>query len=280
MCRLYGFHANEPTKVECTLVYAQNALMIQSRSDSRGSPNADGWGIATYENGVPHLEKRGDPAFRDLHFSETAERTYSKTVIAHIRRATVGTPSWENTHPFGYGSWVMAHNGTLTGFEQLRPRLESETIPELQEHRLGTTDSEQIFYWVLSRLVRAGVEVDRPYPDTAGLADLLAESVRELAGLAEGAAPGEQPRLNLLLTDGVSMVATRWFNSLHLVERRGVHDCEICGIPHVQNDPAVPVYRAVVIASEPVTHEPWREIPNQSVIAVDGECGVTVRPMV
>ena len=25
MCRLYGFRANEPTKVECTLVYAQNA---------------------------------------------------------------------------------------------------------------------------------------------------------------------------------------------------------------------------------------------------------------
>ena len=27
MCRLYGFRANEETKVECTLVHAQNALL-------------------------------------------------------------------------------------------------------------------------------------------------------------------------------------------------------------------------------------------------------------
>jgi predicted glutamine amidotransferase len=53
MCRLYGFRANEPTKVECTLVYAQNALMVQSREDLTGRGNAHGWGIATYEDHCP-----------------------------------------------------------------------------------------------------------------------------------------------------------------------------------------------------------------------------------
>ena len=57
MCRLYGFRANEPTKVECSLVHAQNALLSQSVMDARGVPNADGWGIGYYDNSLPHVER-------------------------------------------------------------------------------------------------------------------------------------------------------------------------------------------------------------------------------
>ena len=60
-------------------------------------------------------------------------------------------------------------------------------------------------------------------------------------------------RLNFLLTDGRSMVATRWHNDLYWVERLGVHDCEICGIPHVHHDQGGE-YRAIVIASEPIAY--------------------------
>ena len=34
MCRLYAMRANEPTRVECSLVHAQNALMQQSQGDA------------------------------------------------------------------------------------------------------------------------------------------------------------------------------------------------------------------------------------------------------
>src|SRR6476620_10098238 len=40
MCRHYAFRANEPTKVECTLVRAQNALLAQSRADRRGKTHS------------------------------------------------------------------------------------------------------------------------------------------------------------------------------------------------------------------------------------------------
>ncbi len=55
MCRIYGFRSNEPTKVECTLVHAQNALLAQSRSDHVGKSHPHGWGIGLYENGAPTL---------------------------------------------------------------------------------------------------------------------------------------------------------------------------------------------------------------------------------
>ena len=68
MCRLYGFRANEPTKVECTLVHAQNSLMVQSREDLAGYEHAQGWGVATYEDRRPHVERQAWAAYHGEHF--------------------------------------------------------------------------------------------------------------------------------------------------------------------------------------------------------------------
>ena len=40
--------------------------------------------------------------------------------------------------------------------------------------------------------------------------------------------------LNVLLTDGEQLVGSRWGRTLHYVERLGIHDCEICGFPHIR----------------------------------------------
>ena len=95
MCRLYAFHANEPTKVECSLVFAQNSLLAQSRRDVLGRAHSDGWGIGYYPEQVPVVERNIAAAHEGLHFSAAAERVYARTVAAHVRLAAVGksTPS-------------------------------------------------------------------------------------------------------------------------------------------------------------------------------------------
>jgi predicted glutamine amidotransferase len=267
MCRLYGFLANEPTKVECTLVHAQNALLHQSRADLRGKSHSDGWGISCYPDGTPLCERRATAAHQDLWFSTTAERTYSHAVIAHVRRATVGGPRLENTHPFLHGCWTFAHNGTLSAFDRLEARMRDQTDPALLQLRRGTTDSEQIFYWLLTRIQEAGISLVLPAADHEKLAHLVGEGVLRLAAWCEelGAQP---PQLNLLLTDGKRLLASRFNRTLHWVQRNGVHDCEICGIPHIHHNPRAD-YRAVVVASEPISHEAWREVPNHTVLAFD-----------
>jgi glutamine amidotransferase len=45
MCCLYAMHANELTKVECSLVKSQNALMAQSKKDMQGYARGHGWGV-------------------------------------------------------------------------------------------------------------------------------------------------------------------------------------------------------------------------------------------
>ena len=278
MCRLYGFHATAPTKVECTLVHAQNALLMQSRLDSRGEVNADGWGIAYYHDGEPEVERCDRAAFDDILFGATAERMFAKTVVAHIRKATIGSVAFVNTHPFVHGRWTFAHNGTITAFRKIRSELESETAPELQKHRRGASDSEQAFYWILTRLARAGIDLGESAAQLDTLMKVVGDSVAHLAERNDKAGAERPGRLNFLLTNGETLVASRWNNTLHWVQRLGVHDCEICGIPHIHREEDAG-YRAAVVASEPISEESWQEVPQAHIIGVDNSIGIEVRPM-
>jgi glutamine amidotransferase len=273
---LYSLSANEPTKVECTLVYAQNALLRQSRGDRRGKDHSDGWGIACYRDGVPRVERRATAAHEDIHFSATAERVYSTKVVAHVRRATVGPPSLQNTHPFTYGPWTFAHNGTLRGVDRLEAELLQEIPDELRALRVGNTDSELIFYWLLGRMRARGQSLESPCTDLERLTDEVREGV---AALVRRSVDGEEPsRLTVILTDGRVLVASRWQHSLFLVRREGVRDCDICGIPHVHHDESVD-YRAVVLASEPISSEAWEEVPEGSVVAIGADLEPAIRPI-
>ena len=275
MCRLYGFLANEPTKVDCSLVFSQNALMQQSRADLSGRDHADGWGIATYAAGQPAVQKKTTAAYADRHFSSTAEKAYSATIIAHVRRATVGGNSLANTHPFTFGPWTFAHNGTITGFTKVAPVLEMETDSVFQQTRQGETDSEQYFLWLLTHLKSAGaIGSSAELLDCSPAVERLNECVHRLSTLCNAADSEKIPRLNFVLTNGEILMACRWNNSLFSIRREGLYDCEICGIPHIHHDESV-THRAVAFASEPVTHEAWDEVPNHSVTLIDPLISVT-----
>lgn len=278
MCRLYGFLANESTKVECSLVHAQNALLMQSVKDGRGVPNADGWGISYYVDNVVHVERRHTAANADRHFSLAAERVYARLVIAHVRAVTVGETGLANTHPFVYRHWTFAHNGTVHGFEHLAARIAQETDADLRALRLGNTDSEAAYYWLLTRMRHAGINIEDPNVALEHLVEVVRTSVARLDALCAEVSPDTPAQLNFLLTNGSVLLATRLRNSLFYVERRGLHDCEICGIPHVHHDDKT-LYRAVVVASEAISHEPWQEVPDGSIVVVDDNLAATVCPL-
>lgn len=276
MCRLYGFHANEETKVECTLVHAQNALLRQSASDALGRAHPDGWGIAWYENRHPVVVRRKIAAFRDRHFSHTAERIFTRTVVAHVRLATVGVPSEANAHPFHYGCWSFAHNGTVRQFGRLRRRLVRQMLPALQDLQGGTTDSQHVFHWLLSALSREGVDLEQPSDADAAVTRILATGITTLAQWCAAAGASAPARLNFVLTNGRFLLASRFNNSLYAVERPGLRDCEICGIPHVHHDTGF-AYHAAVVASERLSHEDWQPVPNGSIAVINPAGRLTVQ---
>ena len=269
MCRLYGFMANEPTKVECSLVHAQNALMEQSRMDQAGLVHGHGWGVAEHPDGVPFVEKQVWAAYHGEHFKKTAARVYAKNVIAHVRRATVGPASIENTHPFVHGVWLFAHNGTVPNFDQVRERLLVELDTLHRTEIGGSTDSEHVFRYLMTLWEH---EPERPLMET------LRTGVEHIIAWCREIDPDRAISLNLLWTDGRQLVGSRLNRTLWYLERDGIVPCEICGEPHVHHDPKQH-YRAVEIASEPITHENWLQVPNGTVFTVDPDFRLHIEPL-
>jgi predicted glutamine amidotransferase len=283
LCRFYALRATAPTRVECCLVQAPNSLLAQSRQDMRGFENADGWGIAAH-GAAPHagsapssaahsstdwvIERRPHPAHDDHWFQAAAARTQATTVLAHVRHATVGTVALENTHPFDHAGWTFVHNGTVPYFADIRPQLLAATAPGQQAAIRGATDSEHLFHLILSTHDEAPA---RPLLTSLQLA------LEQVIGWCR--AIGQEPHLglNVLLTDGQRMVGSRWQRSLHYLERAGRSPCPVCGRPHAAAARAD--YRALMIASEPITAEPWPEVPERSVFEVTPEGHLHARPL-
>lgn len=171
MCRLYAFRANEETRVECSLVHAQNALLLQRRADSLGRAHPHGWGLAIYHDShLPHVRRAA--ACEDIHFNETVERIYTNTVNAHVRYTTVGQPSLANSHPFSYRQWAFDHNGTVIGFGELQSQM--ALLPKFRNFKAGTTDIERSFYWLLSRQEAAGIDLRQEDQDAKSLHSVVA----------------------------------------------------------------------------------------------------------
>ena len=269
MCRLYAMHANEPTRVECGLVKAQNALMAQSRGDLQGYAHGHGWGVADYPDGVPMIEKQVWAAFQGEHFTRNAARIYAKTVVAHVRRATVGGTSIENTHPFEHGKWIFAHNGTVPNFDQVRMKMLDHIDPLHRSEIAGTTDSEHIFRYLLSLIL---VHPER------GLLTVVRDGLENVLAWSAEIDPKARVGLNIILTDGEHMIGSRYNRSLHYLFRDHAFQCPICQRSHVQHSPKVD-YQAIEIASEPVTFvDEWYEVPNKSVFRVAEDYRLDMAP--
>jgi predicted glutamine amidotransferase len=155
MCRLFGLTAGT-TRVRATfwLLDAPDSLEEQSRR------NVDGSGIGFFDStGEPVVDKQPEPAFRDEEFIHEAKQAQSTTFVAHVRWATAGGRTVQNTHPFVMHGRIMAHNG---GFGELA-RLE-EQLGGYRDLVLGDTDSERYFALITQQAdahdgdVGAGIE--------------------------------------------------------------------------------------------------------------------------
>lgn len=269
MCRLYAMSASEPTRVECSLVHAQNALMQQSRQDAEGLVHGHGWGVADYRDGLPLIEKQTWAAFHGEHFKKTAARVYARTVVAHVRRATVGGTSIENTHPFHHGNWIFAHNGTIPHFPEVRDLMMPHIDPLFQNDIKGTTDSEHMFYYLLTL---------RQHHPNEELRQVVAVGLNHIRRWCAEVEPQAKVGLNVVLTNGVELVGSRLGRTLWHLRRETIDTCKICGRTHVRHEAGAD-YRAIEIASEPITDDYWQAFDDGVVYSVDEDHYLLVEPL-
>lgn len=260
MCRLYGLHATHPTQPACDLLDAQNSLIQQSRRDERGLSNPHGWGVGLVASGTVRCERQVGPASESEAFREKVLRAKGTTVLAHVRRATIGTPSTENTHPFRDGSAFLIHNGHIEAFETVQERILNE-LPEKRERLLrGDTDSEHFFHLLQAR--------KHQHPDQPRR-EIIRSAIRDVRAWSAAEDPAAEVALNVLWSDGDRVAGSRLNRSLWYRERDHPFVCAICGSQHAE-PPAHEPYHTYVIASERITDEEWTEIPDESVFEITG----------
>jgi predicted glutamine amidotransferase len=261
MCRLFGFRSSIPSAVHPSLVTEKNSLLQQSRE------HKDGWGIAAYETGdSPSVAHGLGPAHCDPNFERVSSRVSSRTVVAHIRLASVGNVERCNAHPFTHGRWCFVHNGTLKNFALHQHALEGLIREDLRARIQGATDSERCFYLFLTRLAEQKQCLVGP-----ACVEKVARALAETMGLVSSITdmPGQdRSSMNFLVTNGDVMVASRRNRTLFLS-----HTAPEAGSAAARAaEPPRPGMRLqqFVLASEQLSGEDhWHPVGEDEIIGVD-----------
>lgn len=141
MCQLFALTSSSPVSPDFSL---RGFFQRGGKTGDHG----DGWGLALFCRGKTDIQTHQSAAHncqRANHLLQT--RPKATTVVAHIRKATEGQVSAENTHPFVrdlWGeTWAFAHNGDLKDFYP---------ATGLDYQPTGQTDSERAFCHICYQL--------------------------------------------------------------------------------------------------------------------------------
>jgi predicted glutamine amidotransferase len=260
MCRLFGLTAGK-SRVKATfwLLDAPDSLQVQSHR------NADGAGLGFFgPAGEPVLDKQPEPAFSDQDFTREAKQAESSTFVAHVRLASSGGRTVQNTHPFAMHGRIMAHNGGFGELSQLDQELGSYASLVL-----GDTDSERYFALITKETDAHGGDVGA---GITAAASWIAERLPVSALNTIVATPGE-------------LWALRYpsQHALHILERPadpgpgepGLHVRSATSSVHV---PELDRTASVVIASERLDGETgWRMLAPGELVHVRPDLSVHAR---
>jgi predicted glutamine amidotransferase len=160
-------------------------------------------------------------------------------------RASTGTSTTRaNCHPFSHGRHLFMHNGQIGGYARLRRKLEAMIDDRYYGERLGTTDSELIFYLLFSE----GLESDP--------AGALMRGIGKIEKLAAAEGVNAPLKFTAVLSNGETIYAVR----------------------HASSDVPPTLYHVcrgdhVMVVSEPLDddddHLAWREVPPGQMLVIE-----------
>lgn len=271
MCRLFGFRSIFSSQVHSSLVSADNALVQQSER------HPDGWGVAYYLADTPHLIKSSSSAVSCQLFHKVSGVVSSQTVLAHLRSATIGPLDSINTHPFQYGRWVFAHNGNIKSFAKYRDELIALVDLSLQKFVLGETDSELIFFILLSHMNKHS-DIHLPWKSMSELETAVRQTVSDITAIvgeycAVDNAENTETFLTFLMTDGNSMIAHQGGKKLfYSTHKKLCSERDTCPYFAHQCENAVQKGQIshLLFSSEPLDGENvWQEMQVGEIISID-----------
>lgn len=302
MCRFVAYHG-QPMRLDELLYCPDHSIIDQSvDAQERAEPlNGDGWGVGWYKpdrSPEPAVHRRVRPAWNDDNMRHVSPLIETPLYFAHVRAASPGLSVQQlNCHPFTGGQGLhdrdadldpvergrrrllFMHNGVLGAHERVTRRLREELDDDIYYGIHGSTDSEHAFAAIQDRLGEAARD-----PSLADLESAVREALAYLEELkVDVGGAEERTQANFCLTDGESIVATRYASpsdvpaqTLYVGEAGSFEsDGEFCSTPDPTGD------EATIIASEALFEDDrvWTEVPRNHIVTVAPDGTTTMEPL-
>jgi predicted glutamine amidotransferase len=304
MCRAL-LYLGEPVLLDNLLFQPDSALVRQSYMPKMlHMLNLAGFGMrawdpASHDASTPFAYASDSLPVFDRNLKNLAGKVAAGCVLAHVRGVAYSTQveiSLQNVHPFQFAGvpLTLAHNGDLTRFAELRPRLAAHVSLEFARQVRGTTDSEWIYAVLVSQLADPHVP-----PAAEELVRAIERTLAIIRKEREALGIDVSSSVNLFVTDGRQVAAVRYcfdFGRYQVAEPGRVHEANTSylslwytagreyGLHDGEWKMTGGAERAdsILIASEPLTRDvaSWVEVPEYGLLHAeirDGKPSIAIR---
>ena len=254
MCELYAMSTVSAKSISFSLYEFR-------RHGGDTGTHCDGWGLAFFDGGSVEIHREPKPAALSLKMDHVLQhQNPSDLIISHIRSATQGKISLQNTQPFSMQLYdknhVFVHNGNLVNVQQ--------QIPLKKYFPKGETDSEHAFCYLMERIKPLW---DKRIPTLRQRTDVVQRAFKFFSQLGQA---------NFIYTDGEYLFAfanERTQSSgkiappgLHYLARDAHFDplkTKIAGFDIISSG-----HEQLLLASVPLTDENWIPLEREQLIVV------------
>ncbi|CDO71630.1 hypothetical protein BN946_scf184911.g100 [Trametes cinnabarina] len=288
MCRFVIYKGTAPVQLSHLLTRPCHSIINQAfdsrlRLDHRRPINGDGFGVGWYDS-VYDEELGSQPC---IFTSVTPKKQYLMELAshhsAHVRATTAGTLSLDNCHPWSYGKLMFMHNGGIAEFPKIKRKLQMALPDELFNMVTGNTDSQWAFALLLSKLPDPKARSFTP----AVLQKAMLDTIAHINALLEEHDITEPSLMNFCVTDGETVVATRYISSrteeaASLWFSSGSTFSEYAPGGHYKMSKTDKRENIIMIASEPLTFEKadWMEIRTNHMVVITPKMNLLQVPIV
>ncbi|KAJ7492665.1 N-terminal nucleophile aminohydrolase [Mycena latifolia] len=290
MCRFVIYKGTSPVQLSHLLTRPCHSIINQAfdsrlRLDQRRPMNGDGFGVGWYDSvydeelgSQPCIFTSVTPAWNNINLTRLAEKIKSPLVFGHVRATTAGSLSLDNCHPFVHGKLMWMHNGGIAQWELELPDVAFNVV----QGNTGQIIQHTLFLLILKQLPDPNARTFTPDILRRAMLDTIAS----LNSLAEAAGVTEPSLMNFCVTDGDTVIATRYISSdkdeaasLWFSSGTTFEDAEG---GHYKMSKADKRENILLLCSEPLTFEraDWMEIKTNTMVIVTPRFNLLQIPIV
>jgi glutamine amidotransferase len=250
---------------EANVELAVSLMDAPPKFHAQGHTNPDGWGVGCFHGGQASVTKHELPQNGELTPEQGSFRGSGSLFVSHVRRSSRAPRAKKNCHPFLHDGWLFAHNGAL------HPLLEKWVRKSVGAVKYeGQTESEALFRWVLQSIEKAG-----------GVEAGIRAAIQPLV------ADGQFSSLNFLLARAGELYAFRYatrslgYYSMYFLPRPAGGELDAASEDvhaHLRTE-GLARQRAVLIATEKLSAEPWQAVEPGHLFCVKADLSVSSVPV-